>query len=106
MRLVVQRSLDSSVTVDGKITGKISSGLVVLVGFTHTDTEKDIDYLIKKLVNLRIFDDENHIMNRIQHLFRNIHNKHMLKYVLHNQELQNLPHQSNLKLPVRSIALM
>ena len=64
MRLVVQRSLDSSVTVDGKVVGNINSGLVVLVGFTHTDTEKDIDYLIKKLINLRIFDDENHIMNK------------------------------------------
>lgn len=64
MRLVVQRSLESSVTVDGKVVGEISSGLVVLVGFTHTDTEKDIDYLIKKLINLRIFDDENHIMNK------------------------------------------
>jgi len=64
VRLVVQRSLDSSVTVDGKVVGNINSGLVVLVGFTHTDTEKDIDYLIKKLINLRIFDDENHIMNK------------------------------------------
>ena len=64
MRLVVQRSLESSVTVDGKVVGNINSGLVVLVGFTHTDTEKDIDYLIKKLINLRIFDDENHIMNK------------------------------------------
>lgn len=64
MRLVVQRSLESLVSVDGKVVGKISSGLVVLVSFTHTDTEKDIDYLIKKLINLRIFDDENHIMNK------------------------------------------
>lgn len=64
MRLVVQRSLESSVSVDGKIVGKIDSGLVVLVGFTNTDTEKNIDYLIKKLINLRIFDDENHIMNK------------------------------------------
>ena len=64
MRLVVQRSLNSSVSVDNKIVGKIDSGLVVLVGFNVNDTEKDIDYLIKKLVNLRIFDDENHIMNK------------------------------------------
>ena len=64
MRLVVQRSLNSNVKVDEKIVGSIDFGLVVLVGFTNTDTEKDIDYLIKKLVNLRIFDDENHIMNK------------------------------------------
>lgn len=64
MRLVVQRSLNSSVSVDDKVVGKIDFGFVVLVGFTHTDTEKDIDYMIKKLVNLRIFDDENHIMNK------------------------------------------
>lgn len=64
MRLVVQRSENSNVIVDGKIVGSIDFGLVVLVGFTDNDTEKDIDYLIKKLVNLRIFDDENHIMNK------------------------------------------
>lgn len=64
MRLLIQRSLESNVTVDSKITGKINFGLVVLVGFTHTDTLKEIEYLAKKLVNLRIFDDENHIMNK------------------------------------------
>ena len=64
MRLVVQRSINSNVIVDNKEVGSIDFGLVVLVGFTNTDTEKDIDYLVKKLVNLRIFDDENHIMNK------------------------------------------
>lgn len=64
MRLVVQRSEKSNVVVDNKEVGSINFGLVVLVGFTNTDTEKDIDYLVKKLVNLRIFDDENHIMNK------------------------------------------
>jgi len=64
MRLVVQRSEKSNVVVDNKEVGSIDFGLVVLVGFTNTDTEKDIDYLVKKLVNLRIFDDENHIMNK------------------------------------------
>jgi len=64
MRLLVQRSNNSKVTVDGKITGQINFGLVVLVGFTTTDTYEDIKYLAKKLVNLRIFDDENHIMNK------------------------------------------
>ena len=64
MRLIVQRSKESSVSVNSKVVGKISSGLVVLVGFTHTDTLKDIDYCIRKLVNLRIFDDDNGVMNK------------------------------------------
>ena len=64
MRLLVQRSKNSYVTVDNKIVGQIDFGLVVLVGFTHTDTVEDIKYLVKKLINLRIFDDENHIMNK------------------------------------------
>lgn len=64
MRLLVQRSLESNVSVDNNIVGKINNGLVVFVGFSINDTIKDIDYLVKKLVNLRIFDDENHIMNK------------------------------------------
>ena len=64
MRVVVQRSLESSVTVDSKIVGKINSGLVLLVGFTPGDTEKEIDYMVKKVLNLRIFDDENGVMNK------------------------------------------
>ena len=64
MKLVVQRSKNSKVLVDNKIVGKIDKGLVVLVGFTHSDTIENIKKLTKKLVNLRIFDDENHIMNK------------------------------------------
>ena len=64
MKLVVQRSKNSKVLVDNKIVGKIEKGLVVLVGFTHNDTIEDIKKLTKKLVNLRIFDDKNHIMNK------------------------------------------
>lgn len=64
MRVLVQRSKSSQVTVDGTTTGKIESGVVVFVGFTNTDTIEQIQKLAKKLVNLRIFDDENHIMNR------------------------------------------
>ncbi len=64
MRVVVQRSLNSKVTVDGKISGSIKNGLVLLVGFNKNDTIKDIDYMVKKIVNLRIFDDSNHIMNK------------------------------------------
>lgn len=64
MKVLVQRSLESSVEVDNEITGKIDKGLVLLVGFTDGDTIEDIDYLVKKVVNLRIFDDENSIMNK------------------------------------------
>ena len=64
MRVVVQRSLESSVTIDSKIVGSIKSGLVLLVGFTPGDTEKEIDYMVKKVLNLRIFDDENGVMNK------------------------------------------
>ena len=64
MRVLVQKSLNSSVTVDKKIVGSIDSGLVLLVGFTDTDTKDTIDYMVKKVLNLRIFDDENGIMNK------------------------------------------
>ena len=64
MKVLVQRSLESSVTVDNKIVGKIDKGLVLLVGFTEGDNTKDIEYLAKKVVNLRIFDDEDGVMNK------------------------------------------
>lgn len=64
MRVLVQRSLDSSVLVDNKIVGKIESGLVLLVGFTYGDSKKEIDYMVDKVINLRIFDDENGVMNK------------------------------------------
>lgn len=63
MRILVQRSKNSNVTVDGKIVGSISNGLVLLVGFKENDTIEDINYLVKKVINLRIFDDENGVMN-------------------------------------------
>ena len=64
MKLLIQRSKKSKVLVDNKIVGEIEKGLVVLVGFTHEDTIDDIKKLTKKLVNLRIFDDDYHIMNK------------------------------------------
>lgn len=64
MRVLIQRVLDSSVTVENKIVGKIGKGLLLLVGFTDGDTSKEIDYLVDKVINLRIFDDENGIMNK------------------------------------------
>lgn len=64
MKVVVQRSKESSVLVDNKVVGHITNGLVLLVGFTQTDTIEDIKYLTDKIVNLRIFDDENGVMNQ------------------------------------------
>lgn len=64
MRVLVQRSKKSSVSVDNNIVGSIDSGLVLLVGFTHNDTSKEIIKLAKKVVSLRIFDDENGVMNK------------------------------------------
>lgn len=63
MRLLVQRSGKACCTVDGKVTGKIDSGLVVLVGFTEGDNRETIKYLVNKLLNLRIFPDSNDVMN-------------------------------------------
>ena len=64
MRVLVQRSLNSSVSVEGKVVGSIEKGLVLFVGFTHNDTSLQIEYLINKVLNLRIFDDENGVMNK------------------------------------------
>lgn len=64
MRLVVQRVSSSSVSVNGEVIGQIKKGLNVLVGFTNGDSLKDIDYLVNKIINLRIFDDENGVMNK------------------------------------------
>ena len=63
MRLVVQRVSKASCEVDGKITGKIDNGFMVLVGITHDDTKENADFLAKKLCNLRVFEDENEKMN-------------------------------------------
>ncbi len=64
MMVVVQRSKYSSVTVDGKIAGQIDNGLVLLVGITKEDTLEDLEYMAKKVLNLRIFDDSNGVMNK------------------------------------------
>ena len=64
MRVVVQRSKKASVSVDNKIVGSIHEGLTILVGFTAGDSIKNINYLVDKVINLRIFDDENHVMNK------------------------------------------
>ena len=64
MKVVVQRAGTSSVTVNEKCVGKIDSGLVLLVAFKETDTIDTINYMVKKIVNLRIFPDEAGIMNK------------------------------------------
>lgn len=64
MKVVVQRALNASVKINDKINGSIENGLVLLVGFTYGDTTSDIDYMVNKIVNLRIFDDEFGVMNK------------------------------------------
>ena len=59
MRLVIQRVIKASVDVDGKTVGSIGKGFLVLIGITHDDTKEIADKLIKKLIGLRIFEDEN-----------------------------------------------
>ncbi|MEJ8554879.1 D-aminoacyl-tRNA deacylase [Tepidibacter sp. Z1-5] len=63
MRAVVQRVSNSSVTVDQNVVGKIDKGIMVLLGVNNDDNSKDVEYLVDKIVNLRIFEDENEKMN-------------------------------------------
>ena len=64
MRVVVQRVSRASIRIDGKQGGKIGPGLVVLVGFEEEDETEDIEWICRKLLNLRIFDDQDGVMNR------------------------------------------
>ena len=64
MRAVVQRVKNSSVTVEERVTGQIGQGLMVLIGVEDGDTEKDAEYIAKKVSALRVFDDEEGVMNR------------------------------------------
>lgn len=64
MRVLIQRTGEASVEVGSRVVGSVSSGLVVFVGFTEGDTLEKIEYLAKKIVNLRIFPDENGVMNK------------------------------------------
>lgn len=64
MKVVIQRALASSVEVDNKLINKIEKGMVILVGVNVEDTSEDVDYLVRKTLNLRIFDDENGVMNK------------------------------------------
>ena len=64
MKVVIQKVIKSSCIIDNKEYSSIDNGLMVLVGFTEGDTSSDIDYMVKKVVNLRIFDDEEGVMNK------------------------------------------
>ena len=63
MKFVIQRVKNAQVDVDNKTVGKIDNGFLVLIGITHTDTKEIADYLVKKLIKLRVFEDENGKMN-------------------------------------------
>ena len=64
MRVVLQRVSHASVTVDGEIIGKIQRGFLLLVGVTHDDAMEDMEYLVRKIVQMRIFEDEEGKLNR------------------------------------------
>ena len=64
MRTVIQRVQSASVTIDGEIKSAIGKGLLIFLGIEDKDSEADIEWLVKKIVNLRIFDDEKGVMNR------------------------------------------
>ena len=64
MRAVIQRVSKASVDIEGKVTGQINKGLLILLGIEDADTNEDIEWLSGKIVNLRVFDDENGVMNR------------------------------------------
>ncbi len=64
MRLIIQRVLSASVTIDEAIYSQINHGLLILLGVTHDDTKEDIEWLVQKIINLRIFNDEEGKMNR------------------------------------------
>jgi D-tyrosyl-tRNA(Tyr) deacylase len=64
MKVLVQKVLNASVSVDNKLINKIDKGFLLFVGFTNSDNEEIIDNMVKKVINLRIFEDENGIMNK------------------------------------------
>ena len=63
MKVVVQKVLNASVVVNKEEVGKINSGLLIFVGFTHNDDISNIKYIVNKIVNLRVFEDSNNVMN-------------------------------------------
>jgi len=64
MRAVIQRVTEASVAIDGEVKSQIGMGYMILLGVCENDTEEDVEWLVRKVVNLRVFDDEQGIMNR------------------------------------------
>ena len=64
MRAVIQRVSKASVTIDGSVKGQIGWGFLILLGVCDEDTMEDVDWLVRKVANLRVFDDDDHVMNR------------------------------------------
>ena len=64
MRVVIQRVKNASVSINNKLYNEINNGMLILVGFTDGDTSQDIDYIVRKVINLRVFDDESGVMNK------------------------------------------
>ena len=64
MRIVIQRVSHASVTIEGDVKSAIQQGYLILFGVEESDTSEDVDWLVKKVSGLRVFDDENHVMNR------------------------------------------
>ena len=64
MRIVLQRVQHASVTIDGQIHSSIGQGYLILLGVCEEDTDEDVDWLVRKVIGLRVFDDDNHVMNR------------------------------------------
>lgn len=64
MRAVIQRVTHASVTIDGNVKSKIGNGFLILLGVEATDSSEDVDWLVRKVAALRVFDDENGVMNR------------------------------------------
>ena len=64
MRAVIQRVSHASVTIEGTVKGQIQQGFLILLGVCDEDTQEDVDWLVKKVAGLRVFDDEYHVMNR------------------------------------------
>ena len=64
MRIVIQRVSHASVTIEGEVKSAIRQGYLILLGLEESDTSEDVDWLVRKVIGLRVFDDENHVMNR------------------------------------------
>lgn len=64
MRIVIQRVTHASVTINGEMHSRIGQGYLILLGICEEDTSEDVDWLVHKVIGLRVFDDENHVMNR------------------------------------------